>query len=75
MANMGKMVLRICRKPGCKKCFEARLSDAKRGWANFCSKSCKVRMRRGEEMDMEVKLSAYQIMEYEKHKQKKNKRP
>ena len=25
----------------CKKEFQARLADRKRGWAKFCSKSCK----------------------------------
>lgn len=38
---MPKMVTRICqnRKCGCE--FQARQADVNRGWARFCSKSCK----------------------------------
>jgi hypothetical protein len=36
---MAKMVERECQK--CKMPFYARLVDVNRGWAKFCSKSCK----------------------------------
>ena len=38
---MATMVSRHCRQ--CKSPFEARLSDVKRGWGKFCSKSCKAK--------------------------------
>ncbi|VVE31076.1 hypothetical protein PEP31012_03679 [Pandoraea eparura] len=34
-----KMVDRTCKR--CKKPFQARAADVKRGWGLFCSKSCK----------------------------------
>jgi hypothetical protein len=34
-----RMVERTCK--WCKKPFQARAADVKRGWAKFCSKSCK----------------------------------
>ncbi len=36
-----KDVQRKCRNCGCQ--FMARSADVKRGWAKFCSKSCKAR--------------------------------
>jgi hypothetical protein len=30
-----------CANPACKKLFTARVADRARGWARFCSKSCK----------------------------------
>lgn len=38
---MPSMTERRCRNPGCGKVFQARTADVKRGWAKFCSKSCK----------------------------------
>lgn len=35
------MVQRICKWRGCRAKFTARSADVKRGWGNFCSKSCK----------------------------------
>lgn len=35
------MVERICQWSGCRQAFEARPADVRRGWARFCSKSCK----------------------------------
>lgn len=35
----GKQVARTCKT--CKSTFMAREADVKRGWAKFCSKSCK----------------------------------
>jgi len=34
-------VVRICQNKNCKKEFTARSADVKRGWAKYCSKSCK----------------------------------
>lgn len=31
---------RICQNPHCKKEFEAKAADVKRGWARCCCKSC-----------------------------------
>lgn len=67
MPNKGKLVLRVCRRQGCGKCFEARLSDVKRGWALFCSKTCKVKAPRNEPLDMDATPTLYQIQRYEKH--------
>tara|TARA_Y100001938_G_C7873423_1_gene321434 strand:- start:105 stop:425 length:321 start_codon:yes stop_codon:yes gene_type:complete len=36
---MPKMVDRICKC--CRQPFQARAADVKRGWGNYCSKSCK----------------------------------
>lgn len=30
-----------CKNPKCGGMFEARVADRKRGWARYCSKSCK----------------------------------
>ena len=38
-ANRGAKVIVKCKC--CKSEFEARVADVKRGWAKFCSKSCK----------------------------------
>ncbi|EMO9523353.1 hypothetical protein KKY53_14715 [Pseudomonas aeruginosa] len=38
---MAAMTERICANKSCKKPFMARTADVKRGWAKFCSKSCK----------------------------------
>lgn len=38
---MPSMTKVICGNPSCKKEFEARTADVKRGWGKFCSKSCK----------------------------------
>lgn len=35
----GKKINRVCKC--CQKTFTAREADVKRGWAKFCSKSCK----------------------------------
>lgn len=35
----GSKTIRVCKC--CKKEFEARIADVNRGWAKFCSKSCK----------------------------------
>ena len=35
------MVDRKCQNKRCGKPFRARFADVKRGWARFCSKSCK----------------------------------
>lgn len=39
MSIRGKTVNRMCKS--CKCTFVARVADVKRGWAKFCSKSCK----------------------------------
>ncbi len=31
----------ICKNKQCKKVFQARTADVKRGWGKFCCKSCK----------------------------------
>jgi len=36
---MAKIITRKCQRCKCE--FEAREADVKRGWAKFCSKSCK----------------------------------
>lgn len=38
---MPAMVERKCHNKKCGKTFMARSADVKRGWARFCSKSCK----------------------------------
>lgn len=38
---MATMVSKTC--PVCRDEFKARLSDVKRGWGKFCSKSCKAK--------------------------------
>ncbi|MCY1276907.1 hypothetical protein D9M68_276840 [compost metagenome] len=38
---MAAMTERICANKSCRKPFLARTADVKRGWAKFCSKSCK----------------------------------
>lgn len=38
---MASTTKRICSNNSCKKEFEARTADVKRGWAKFCCKSCK----------------------------------
>jgi len=38
---MPSMTTVKCNSPKCKKEFEARTADVKRGWGKFCSKSCK----------------------------------
>lgn len=37
----GAMVKVTCKNKACGSAFEARVADRKRGWARFCSKSCK----------------------------------
>lgn len=37
----GATVRVICKNKSCKAEFTARVADRKRGWARFCSKSCK----------------------------------
>lgn len=39
----GKMATYKCKS--CKQPFEARTADRARGWAKFCSKSCKAKMQ------------------------------
>lgn len=39
----GRVIERNC--PCCKVQFEARISDVKRGWGVYCSKSCKAVMQ------------------------------
>lgn len=42
MANTrGAKCERKCENPKCGKGFFARVADVRRGWARFCSKSCK----------------------------------
>lgn len=41
LAASGKVVERKCKN--CKQPFMAREADVKRGWAKFCSKSCKAK--------------------------------
>lgn len=36
-----RMVDRICANRSCRKQFQARAADVKRGWGRFCCKSCK----------------------------------
>lgn len=36
MASMTQRTCKTCKKP-----FQARTADVKRGWARYCSKSCK----------------------------------
>ena len=38
---MPKMVQRVCKNRRCGAAFMARSADVNRGWARFCSKSCK----------------------------------
>lgn len=38
---MVAMTLVICKNKQCKKEFQARTADVKRGWGKFCCKSCK----------------------------------
>ncbi|HET8687664.1 MAG TPA: hypothetical protein VFM18_13520 [Methanosarcina sp.] len=38
---MASMTERTCKNQNCKVRFLARTADVKRGWAKFCSKSCK----------------------------------
>jgi hypothetical protein len=38
---MPRMVERICANNECRTIFQARVADVARGWAKFCSKSCK----------------------------------
>lgn len=38
---MPSMTDRKCQNERCGKTFRARTADVKRGWARFCSKSCK----------------------------------
>lgn len=38
---MTSMTERKCKNSSCQKLFQARTADVKRGWAKFCSKSCK----------------------------------
>lgn len=38
---MASMTERTCANKSCRKPFMARTADVKRGWARFCSKSCK----------------------------------
>lgn len=38
---MASMTERKCKNSSCQKLFQARTADVKRGWAKFCSKSCK----------------------------------
>lgn len=45
---MASMTKRICSNNSCKKEFEARTADVKRGWAKFCCKSCKAIVRKNE---------------------------
>ena len=42
---MASMVTVKCKQ--CDKDFEARVADRKRGWAKFCSKSCKAKEQEG----------------------------
>ena len=37
----GATIERQCKRDGCNKVFTARVADIRRGWAKFCSKSCK----------------------------------
>lgn len=39
--SKGKMITVKCK--ACQNDFEARVADRKRGWAKFCSKSCKAK--------------------------------
>lgn len=41
MSDRHKKVMSICLNKTCRVEFEVNLSDAKRGWGKFCSKSCK----------------------------------
>jgi hypothetical protein len=43
MTVRGKLVKRQCQNKSCKKMFAARQADVDRGWARFCSKSCKAK--------------------------------
>jgi len=43
MAERGKMIERTCNWRNCREKFMAREADVKRGWAKFCSKSCKAK--------------------------------
>ena len=38
---MAKKVDVVCKNKRCKKVFQAREADVKRGWGKFCCKSCK----------------------------------
>jgi hypothetical protein len=42
---MAQMIGRICKHKACGAAFEARVADVKRGWALYCSKSCKARAK------------------------------
>jgi hypothetical protein len=33
----------VCAEPSCRMKFQAREADRRRGWARFCSKSCKAK--------------------------------
>lgn len=37
------MIERICKEKSCKKPFQAKAADVKRGWGLFCSKQCKAK--------------------------------
>lgn len=41
------MVDRVCKNKSCKALFSAKPADVKRGWALYCSKSCKAKVQEG----------------------------
>lgn len=56
---MASMTERKCKNSSCQKLFQARTADVKRGWAKFCSKSCKA-------IEQEGRTGQYAALQYRK---------
>lgn len=61
---MPSMTTVTCHNKSCKKEFQARTTDVKRGWGKFCSKSCKA-------IEQENRTGQYKDYLYNKSKPKK----
>jgi len=61
---MASTAIYQCKNPRCKEHFVARVADRKRGWARFCSKSCKALVQEKRTGQFERYLNSSDGIEY-----------